>query len=116
MLKIYGIKNCTTVRKALAWLDDAAIAHEFIDYKKAGVAAQCLPDWNARLGWENILNRRGLTWKKLPEAERAAIDEPRALRLMAAMPTLIKRPLFDTGDELLTGFTPEVAARLKEKA
>ena len=96
-MKIYGIKNCDTMKKALAWLDANGVAYEFIDYKKAGVAEQHLPDWSRRAGWTTLLNTRGLTWRRLPEAERSGLDEPRALALMAANPTLIKRPLVDDG-------------------
>jgi arsenate reductase len=113
-MKVYGIKNCDTMKKAMAWLDENGIAYEFIDYKKAGVAAAGLPEWNARAGWETLLNRRGLMWKKLSEAERADVDEAKALQLMAQYPALIKRPVLDTGKQLLVGFSPEnYAERLK---
>ena len=105
--RIYGIKNCDTMKKAMAWLTDHGVAYEFIDYKKAGVAAANLPDWNRHAGWEKLLNTRGLMWKKLSEDERAAVDEQKALRLMAQYPALIKRPVVDTGSKLVVGFTPE---------
>ncbi|MBK1679588.1 arsenate reductase [Rhodocyclus tenuis] len=105
--RIYGIKNCDTMKKAFAWLDANGVACEFIDYKKAGVAAAHLADWAARAGWQTLLNRQGLTWKKLSEEQRADVDEARALALMAAQPTLIKRPLLDSGDALLVGFDAE---------
>ena len=106
-MKVYGIRNCDTMKKAMNWLDENGIAYEFIDYKKAGVAAAGLPDWNQRAGWETLLNRRGLMWKKLSEAERADVDEAKALLLMAQYPALIKRPVLDTGKQLLVGFSPE---------
>jgi arsenate reductase (glutaredoxin) len=106
MIRIYGIKNCDTMKKAFAWLDAQGVAYEFIDYKKAGVASDHLPDWNARAGWKVMLNTRGLMWKKLSEAERADIDEAKALALMAQYPALIKRPVLDTGKSLLIGFEP----------
>lgn len=106
-MKVYGIKNCDTMKKAMNWLDENNIAYEFIDYKKAGVAAAGLPDWNRRAGWETLLNRRGLMWKKLSEAERADVGEAKALQLMAQYPALIKRPVLDTGKQLLVGFSPE---------
>ena len=113
-MKVYGIKNCDTMKKAMNWLDENGIAYEFIDYKKAGVAAAGLPDWNKRAGWETLLNRRGLMWKKLSEAERTAVDETKALQLMAQYPALIKRPVLDTGKQLLVGFSPEnYAEKLK---
>jgi arsenate reductase len=107
MIKIYGIKNCDTMKKAMNWLTENGVAHEFIDYKKAGVAEAHLPDWAARAGWEKLLNTRGLMWKKLSDEERAAVDEHKALRLMAQYPSLIKRPVLDAGKTLLVGFTPE---------
>ena len=107
MIKIYGIKNCDTMKKAMAWLSTNNVAYEFIDYKKAGVAEAHLPDWNQRAGWKILLNTRGLMWKKLTEAERADVDEIKALTLMMTYPALIKRPVLDTGKKLLIGFTPE---------
>ncbi len=107
MIKVYGIKNCDTMKKAFAWLGESGIAYEFIDYKKAGVAEANLPDWSARAGWEVLLNKRGLMWKKLTEEERTAVDAEKALKLMAQYPALIKRPVLDTGSKLLIGFSPE---------
>lgn len=112
--KVFGIKNCDTMKKAFAWLETNGVAYEFTDYKKSGVAEAHLPDWNQRAGWEKLLNTRGLTWRKLSEEERAAVDEAKALQLMAQYPSLIKRPLLDTGSELIVGFTPEnYAGQLK---
>lgn len=102
------------MKKAFAWLETNGVAYEFTDYKKSGVAEAHLPDWNQRAGWEKLLNTRGLTWRKLSEEERAAVDEAKALQLMAQYPSLIKRPLLDTGSELIVGFTPEnYAGQLK---
>ena len=108
--KVFGIRNCDTMKKAFAWLSEQGIDYEFIDYKKAGVAEANLPDWAARAGWETLLNKRGLMWKKLSEAERTAVDEAKALQLMVQYPALIKRPVLDTGAILLVGFTPETYA------
>lgn len=110
-IKIYGIKNCDTMKKALAWLEANGVAYEFIDYKRTGVAEAHLPDWCARAGWETLLNRRGLMWKKLTDAERADIDEAKASVLMAQYPALIKRPVLDTGKTLLVGFDPDTYAK-----
>jgi arsenate reductase len=107
MVTIYGIKNCDTMKKAFAWLEANGVAYEFVDYKKAGVAAGQLPDWNRRAGWKLLLNTRGLMWKKLSEAQRADVDEAKALALMAEYPSLIKRPVADCGGNLLVGFDPE---------
>lgn len=113
--KIYGIKNCDTMKKAFSWLEANGIAYEFVDYKKAGVAAGHLPDWSARAGWKVLLNTRGLMWKKLSEAERADVDEAKALSLMTMYPALIKRPVLDTGAKLIVGFDPEnYAVELKQ--
>lgn len=112
--KVFGIKNCDTMKKAFAWLETNGVAYEFTDYKKSGVAEAHLPDWNQRAGWEKLLNTRGLTWRKLSEEERAAVDEAKALKLMAQYPSLIKRPVLDTGSELIVGFTLEnYAGQLK---
>ncbi|MBS1190242.1 MAG: arsenate reductase [Rhodocyclaceae bacterium] len=112
MTTVYGIKNCDTMKKAFAWLDANSVAYEFVDYKKAGVAEARLPDWNRRAGWQTLLNTRGLMWKKLTDAERADVDEAKALQLMARYPSLIKRPVLDTGAALLVGFDPDNYSRL----
>ncbi len=109
---IFGIKNCDTMKKAFAWLAANGVAYNFIDYRQAGVAATHLPDWNRRVGWQALLNTRGLTWRKLAAAERAEVDEARALQLMAEYPSLIKRPVLDTGKDLLVGFSAESYACL----
>jgi len=108
---VFGIKNCDTMKKAFAWLETHGVTYEFVDYKKAGIAPARLPDWNARAGWQTLLNTRGLMWRKLSEAERADMNEAKALELMAAYPSLIKRPVLDTGTTLLVGFDPDNYAR-----
>lgn len=112
-LRIYGIKNCDTMKKAMAFLDAQGSAYEFVDYKQAGIAAAQLPDWNARAGWQKLLNTRGLMWRKLSEEQRADVDEQKALALMAEYPALIKRPVLDTGKTLLVGFDSAAYAKLK---
>jgi arsenate reductase len=109
--KMFGIKNCDTMKKAMAWLSAEGIAYEFVDYKKAGVAAAHLPDWMQRAGWQTLLNTRGLMWKKLSEAERSDVDADKALALMTQYPSLIKRPVLDLGSTLLVGFDPETYRR-----
>ena len=104
---LFGIKNCDTMKKAFNWLSENGVDYEFRDYKKAGVAAAHLADWSQRAGWETLLNKRGLTWKKLTDAERADVNEAKAIELMAQYPSLIKRPVLDTGRQLIIGFTPE---------
>ena len=111
MIRIYGIKNCDTMKKAFAWLEAKGMAYEFIDYKNAGVVESHLPDWSQRAGWQTLLNTRGLMWKKLSEAERADVDAAKALTLMSTYPVLVKRPVLDTGSRLLVGFDPETYAK-----
>lgn len=107
MLRVYGIKNCDTMKKAFAWLEANGIGYEFIDYKKAGVVEQQLADWNQRAGWKVLLNTQGMMWRRLSDEERADVDESKALALMTDYPTLIKRPVLDRGNDLLIGFSPE---------
>lgn len=107
MLKVFGIKNCDTMKKAFAWLDAHDIPYSFIDYKKAGEVQSHLSDWVRRVGWQNLLNTRGMMWKRLGDNERANIDEAKAMALMIEYPTLIKRPVTDTGSVLLVGFEAE---------
>lgn len=105
--RLYGIRNCDTVKKALAWLEANGVPHQFVDYSRNGVAEERLPDWNRRAGWQTLLNTRGLTWRRLTDAERAGMDEAKALLFMARHPSLIKRPVLDTGTTLLVGFDPD---------
>lgn len=111
---IYGIKTCDTMKKARAWLDEHGVAHAFHDYKAAGVAPSKLEGWAKQVGWEILLNRAGTTFRKLPDADKAGLDEPKALALMQAQPSMIKRPVLESGGGLLVGFKPEAyAAALK---
>ena len=112
MITVYGIKNCDTCRKALKWLAAEGLAHRFHDFRADGLAEADLRGWVAELGWERLLNRRGTTWRKLPEAERADVTEADAIRLMLSQPTLIKRPVFDTGSARHVGFTDTERAAL----
>jgi arsenate reductase (glutaredoxin) len=104
---IFGIKNCDIMKKAFTWLDAQGLDYEFIDYKKAGVVADHIDSWNQRIGWEALLNRKGLTWKKLSETDRSNVDEAKALALMKTHPTLIKRPVLVGGKKTIVGFSPE---------
>lgn len=101
---LHGIRNCDTVKKARAWLDARGIAYAFRDYKTAPVTLGELTSWSDQLGWEALLNRAGTTFRKLPEAERADLDADRALALMCAQPSMIKRPLLETASGLTLGF------------
>lgn len=109
-ITLHGIVNCDTMKKARAWLDQHGVAYAFHDYKKAGVARADLERWAARVGWERLLNRAGTTFRKLPEAERAGVTEARAIELMLANPSMIKRPVLEAGDTLLVGFSPDTYA------
>ncbi len=111
MITVYGIKNCDTMKKAFGWLEANGIEYTFVDYKKAGVVAAHLPDWINRAGWEKLLNTRGLMWKKLTEEERADMNQTKAHKVMETYPSIIKRPVLDTGKKLLVGFDPEVYAK-----
>jgi arsenate reductase (glutaredoxin) len=104
---IYGIKNCDTMKKALDWLKAREIAFAFHDYKTAGISQDHLSAWCANLGWQQVLNRAGTTFKKLGEAEKADLDEAKAIRLMLASPSMIKRPVLDVNGTLVLGFRPE---------
>jgi arsenate reductase len=104
MTALYGIANCDTMKKARHWLDVQGVAYEFYDYRKEGVDAARLRQWADMLGWEVLLNRRGTTWRRLAEAERADVDGEKALALMVANPSLIKRPVVEHGDRVLVGF------------
>ena len=105
-VELYGIPNCDTVKKARAWLEGQGIAYGFHDYKKEGADAARLAAWADQAGWEPLLNTRGTTFRKLSEAERAVIDRAKALALMEAHPSLIKRPVVEHPGGLLVGFDP----------
>jgi arsenate reductase len=107
---IYGIKNCDTMKKARAWLDSHGLSYEFHDYKTAGAPKEKLKAWCDELGWETLLNRAGTTFKKLPEADKAGLNERKALALMLEQPSMIKRPVLEAGGKLIVGFKPEIYA------
>ena len=107
MTTIYGIKNCDTMKKARAWLDGKGVAYEFHDYKKAGIERDRLEGWARKVGWEALLNRAGTTFRKLPDEEKQGLTETKAVELMIAQPSMIKRPVLEAGGKLLVGFKPE---------
>jgi Spx/MgsR family transcriptional regulator len=100
----YGIPNCDTVKKARAWLDARGVAYTFHDYKKEGAAPAKLRQWVAAKGWETVLNRRGTTFRKLDPAQTAELDAGKAVALMQAHPSAIKRPVLEHPEGLLVGF------------
>ncbi len=101
---LYGIANCNTMKKARAWLDEQGVDYDFHDYKKRGLDEQRLRQWVKELGWEALLNRRGMTWRRLDASLREGIDEESAIRIMLEKPSIIKRPLLDLGERKLLGF------------
>ncbi len=109
---MFGIPNCDTVKKARVWLGQNGVDHVFHDYKKAGIDRARLVGWVAEHGWETILNRAGTTFRALPDADKAGLDADRAVALMLAQPSMIKRPVLDLGDRTLVGFKPELYAAL----
>ena len=104
---LYGIPNCDTVKKARVWLDQHDVAYAFHDYKKVGIDRPRLEAWVAEHGWEVVLNRAGTTFRALPDADKANLDAGRAVTLMLAQPSMIKRPVLDLGDRTMVGFKPE---------
>jgi arsenate reductase len=108
-LTIYGIKNCDTMKKARAWLDQRGVEHTFHDYKTAGIERDRLERWAKKVGWETLLNRAGTTFRKLPDKDKANIDAGKAIKLMLDQPSMIKRPVLDLGGgKLIVGFKPEI--------
>ncbi|KQM29100.1 MULTISPECIES: ArsC family reductase [unclassified Sphingomonas] len=109
-LTIYGIPNCDTMKKARTWLDAHGIAYRFHDYKKAGIDRATLTGWVDALGWETLLNRSGTTFRKLPDADKADLDAARAIDLMLAQPSMIRRPVLVGPGWIETGFKPDAYA------
>ena len=103
---IFGIKNCDTMKKARAWLDAHGVVYAFHDYKTAGIARPTIDAWARDVGWETLLNRAGTTFRKLPDADKAGINEKKAIALMLAHPSMIKRPVLEIGGALIVGFDP----------
>jgi arsenate reductase len=112
MTTLYGIKACDTMKKARACLDALGVAYDFHDYKIAGIDRARLESWVGSLGWETVLNRAGTTFRKLPDADRADLTEAKAVELMLAQPSMIKRPILDHDGRLSAGFKPERYAAL----
>ncbi len=109
-LRLYGIKACDTMKKARTWLDEHGQNYEFHDYKSAGIDRAHLEAWCNEHGWQTVLNRAGTTFRKLDDAAKADLDQARAIELMLAQPSMIKRPVLDLGDRTLIGFKPDLYA------
>ena len=105
MTKIYGIKNCDTMKKARAWLEQQQIPYQFFDYRADGLSAELLAHFATQCGWQNLLNTRGTTYRQLAESDKADLTEQKALALMLAQPAMIKRPLLEHNGEYTLGFS-----------
>ncbi len=106
-ITMYGIKNCDTIKKARTWLEGHGVTYDFHDYKASGIDRKSLEVWVKEFGWETVLNRAGTTFKKLPDAEKDGLDAEKAIALMLAQPSMIKRPMLDLGSRRIVGFKPE---------
>jgi len=112
MMRLYGIRNCDQCRAAAAWLESHGIEHEFIDLRADGFAAADVARWQAAAGWDALLNRRSITWRRIPAIDRSDLDADSAAALILEHPTVMRRPLLETDDGVLLGFDPEDYARL----
>ena len=110
IVTIYGIKNCDTMKKARAWLEEHGVPYAFHDYKLKGIERARLESWAHDVGWEALINRAGTTFRKLPEVNKADLDKEKAIALMLDQPSMIKRPVLDAGGRLLVGFKSELYA------
>ena len=110
-ITIYGIKNCDTMKKARAFLDKRGVTYAFHDYKVAGIERGKLEGWARKAGWETLLNKAGTTFRKLPDKDKEGLSEAKAIKLMLAQPSVIKRPVLELGGgKILVGFKPEIYA------
>lgn len=107
-ITIYGIKACDTMKKARTWLDSHGVKYDFHDYKAVGIDREHLEKWSKEIGWEVLLNRSGTTFRKLPDKDKENLTEKKAIALMLAQPSMIKRPVLDLGKRLLVGFKPDI--------
>lgn len=112
---LYGFKSCDMVRKAMKWLDEHHVAYEFVDYRREALDPKVVDEWFARAGWENVFNRNSTTFKELPESEKTGITPARAKRMILAETNLIKRPLLDTGTDILLGFKADAWSKSLDK-
>lgn len=110
MVTLYGIRNCDTMKKAWTWLDAHGVAYNFHDYRASGIDQAKLEAWCRELGWERLLNKGSTTFRALPDADKQGLDAAKAVKLMLAQPTMIKRPVLDLGERRILAFKPEVYA------
>ena len=104
---LYGIKNCDTMKKARSWLEERGLEYQFHDYKASGIDREKLLEWSRILGWKKLLNQSGTTFRKLPAADKEGVDEDKAISLMLAQPSMIRRPVLESGGIIIAGFKPE---------
>lgn len=115
-LRLFGIKACDTMKKARTWLDQQGLSYEFHDYKSLGIDRAQLEAWCKEHGWQTVLNRAGTTFRKLDDEQKSDLNQDKAVELMLAQPSMIKRPVLDLGDKTLIGFKPDsYAAELADK-
>jgi arsenate reductase (glutaredoxin) len=112
MVRLYGIPNCDTMKKARRWLEEHGVDYQFHDYKREGVDETRLRRWARQVGWETLLNRRGMMWRKLDEATKADLNQASAIRIMVRTPSIIKRPVLEYGKNLHVGFSAEEYAKI----
>ena len=112
MTTLYGISNCDTVRKARKWLASHDVAYQFHDFRKDGLTSKQVTAWAQAVGWESLLNRRGHTWRKLADKDKANLTEAKAIKLILSEPTLIKRPVLDVNKQVYVGFSEADYQRL----
>jgi len=112
MIKLYGIPNCDTIKKARKWLKDNHVDYNFHDYKKQGVPEKELSSWIKLVGWEVLLNKRGTTWRKLDDDTKNSVNEKAAIQIMLDNPSIIKRPVLDSNGVITVGFKPEIYKEL----
>jgi len=115
LLKLFGISSCDSCRKARKWLQDESLEFEFHDLRKDGLDVQMLERWMTRMDWQKFLNTRSLTWRKIPEVDRAEMTQSRAISLMLEHPTLVKRPVLECKQFIAVGFSPENYQKLFHK-
>ena len=111
-MKMYGIPNCNTIKKAKDALTAKGVEFEFHNYKKDGIDGQTLESWCSQVGWKVLLNQRGTTWRKLSSDDKENVNQTKAIKLMSVYPSMIKRPVLDTGDKIIVGFDEQVYAEL----
>lgn len=114
MIKIFGIKNCDTIKRAIKWLEGNDLAFTFHDYRKDGITEEMVRIFVEKLGLDLVLNKRGTTWRKLPDDQKDTLDEKAAITLLTENEAMIKRPIFDLGDQLIIGFSKKEQALLEE--